>query len=171
MNKKATIGTTMTWIIATILILLILLLLLIISAYLSKFGGIYLKADIENKENSGIIDTENLILFIEKNKGLISEFGDKETLDFNDPASEEKLSELCKKISEYKNILRLKNNMLYFSSEKNKFIAEENQGEIICRIPPPNEVVIGFDQQSIIKSEIYVISEKNNNIKIIYARK
>jgi len=65
-NKKATIGATMTWVVATIIILFIIIFFIYASYYIAKEKGVLgFEGFIQEKENSGIVSEQSLLAVLQ----------------------------------------------------------------------------------------------------------
>ena len=187
-SKKAVIGTTLTWMVATFLIFFILIIFMLAVLGLSgskDLSNVFSSSDVEiNKDNVEISlsQTNNLINFAKENKQLIFDWADDEFILSYDEVlngkTDEKIDLICNEIKKYRNPFGLDVNELYFKHSDSvslglkiykeifklgdeSFIAELDEDEIVCRVVAPNEVVVASDQQPRINSRIFIFSDKN----------
>ena len=170
-SKKAVIGTTLTWMVATFLIFFILIIFMLAVLGLSgskDLSNVFSSSDVEiNKDNVEISlsQTNNLINFAKENKQLIFDRADDEfILSYDEVLNgkiDEKIDLICNEIKKYRISFGLDVNEIYFKSGDESFIAELDKDEVTCRVVAPNEVVVASDQQPRINSQIFIFSDKN----------
>jgi len=168
-SKKAVIGTTLTWMVATFLIFFILIIFMLAVLGLSgskDLSNVFSSSDVEiNKDNVEISlsQTNNLINFAKENKQLIFDWADDEFILSYDEVlngkTDEKIDLICNEIKKYRNPFGLDVNELYFKHSDSvslglkiykeifklgdeSFIAELDADEIVCRTVAPNQVIV-----------------------------
>ena len=175
MNKKGQIGTTATWIAATIIILAIMII------YIFGVGGVFVKsgkssnsigADL-NKGN--LANTNNLIFAVDKIKGEISLWADDDfSLSYEELINgkkDENAEKLCSGLEKYGDVIDFERNIIYFENGDEKLSVEKSGKGFECLINIPNSGAVAFDSDSRVYASVYFVTNENNKVKVMYLRK
>ena len=195
-NIRGQIASTMTWVIAFIIIFFIMFLFLIGVSSL-HLNPLREKPTISLQENyrETLNDELNyqLLIFLQNHKTLISRWADDEVKlsisDLYDGKEDINMLALCKIIERDKEALgffEFNHRKVYLIAgrdlEKNPSIysidgaidseeillIEGSKEDFSCGPLPPNSLIVGADQTSLIRADVFFISKNENLVEAIY---
>lgn len=174
MNKKAQIGTGLTWVPATIIIFFIIAAYTFASFILYKTGN---SNTINFEKSQDSIRTSNLLSFLQNKE--ISDWADNPNtiqhsemfnLENVDEKTKEKYENLKQAFAEFATALEIEEPCICLKTEDKTIFIEKTEGEFIWGVVSPHQqCTTRFTSE--IYDKVFVLSEKNKLIEVIYADK